>query len=254
MREIDRYMLLRADALVEKSLHHYERFEFHRFYQAIYNFATVELSSFYFDIIKDVLYTSAPNWKARRSAQTALYRITHAMLRLMAPLLTFTAEEAWGTLPKQAGDPDSIHLALFPKAGELAVGGVAATAQWDELVALREPVMKQLEEARQQKVIGSGLEARLVLTASGAKFAVLMGHESELAALFIVSQVELAEGDFAVEVHKADGTKCDRCWKFTKDVGSSAEYPTVCANCASALTDGLADGAWGEAKVEGVIS
>ena len=167
------------------------------------------------------------------------------MLRLMAPLLSFTTEEAWGHLPKATTDPESIHLALFPKPSDLFAGlTAAATADWDALVELRDPVMKSLETARQEKLIGGNLEAKLMLKATGDQLALLKRNIDELPALFIVSQVDLAEGEFAIWVERADGTKCERCWKYTLDVGSSAGHPTLCGNCAKAVDDGLSDGAW----------
>jgi isoleucyl-tRNA synthetase len=238
--EIDRWILHRAAALVERCKALYSEYAFHRVYQAIYNFATVDLSSIYFDVLKDRLYTAAPNSKERRSAQTALYRVHHALLRLAAPILAFTCEEAWAATRRRAGDPESIHIAEFPTVEELTAGltgdAAALNATWERLLAVRTEVLKSLEEARNAKVIGSGLEARVALEASHDDFDVLARYRAELPALFIVSEVELSAGDaLKISVGRTTGVKCERCWKYTHDVGSDAELPTVCAPCAAAV-------------------
>ena len=238
MREFDQWILLRTDDLVERCRQSYDNFEFHRVYQAIYNFASVDLSSTYFDVLKDRLYTAAPNSAARRSGQSALYLMTHTLLRLCAPLLAFTSEEAWGYLAKREGDPASIHLAPLPERGTLAVG--LSTAQrerlnnWAQLLAIRDEVLKSLEAKRQDKFIGKSLEAKLIIQANPEQFALLNQYAGELPEWFIVSQVELSQaaGPLSVEVLKAEGSKCERCWKFKVDVGSHANYPTACASCA----------------------
>ena len=243
MREIDQWILLRTDDLVERCRQGYDNFEFHRVYQAIYNFASVDLSSTYFDVLKDRLYTAAPNSAARRSGQSALYLMTHTLLRLCAPLLAFTSEEAWGYLAKRDGDSASIHLAPLPELGELAAG--LSTAQrerlnnWVQLLAIRDEVLKSLEAKRQDKFIGKSLEAKLVIQANPEQFALLNQYVGELPEWFIVSQVELSQaaGPLSVEVLKAEGTKCERCWKFKVDVGSNANYPTACASCAAQVAE-----------------
>ena len=244
MEEIDQWILLRTENLVSRCRGFYSDFAFHRAYQALYNFATVDLSSIYFDVLKDRLYTSAPRSSARRSAQTALYRITHALLRLMAPVLTFTTEEAWAHLRKQAGETDSVHLALFPEPAEL-VGGIDAShrqraANWDRLIEVRDTVLKSLEIARREKVIGASLEAKVNLKAGGDLLPLLEKYRDQLSSLFIVSQVELegcAEASVSVHVHPADGVKCERCWKYRTSVGSASSYPTICAPCAAAVDE-----------------
>ena len=243
MREFDQWILLRTDDLVERCRQSYDNFEFHRVYQAIYNFASVDLSSTYFDVLKDRLYTAAPDSAARRSGQSALYLMTHTLLRLCAPLLAFTSEEAWGYLAKRDGDSASIHLAPLPELGELAAG--LSTAQrerlnnWVQLLAIRDEVLKSLEAKRQDKFIGKSLEAKLVIQANPEQFALLNQYVGELPEWFIVSQVELSQaaGPLSVEVLKAEGTKCERCWKFKVDVGSHANYPTVCASCAAQVAE-----------------
>jgi isoleucyl-tRNA synthetase len=237
MSGIDQWILLRAEEHVAKCRAWYDEFAFHKVYHSTYAFCTVDLSSIYFDVLKDRLYTSAPKSQARRSAQTALYRLLDALVKLLAPLLCFTAEEVW----QHMGATASVHTAYFPEASELAAGvGDEArkrTPAWDRLMEVRDSVLKTLEAARNEKVIGAPLEAKVRLMASGDLLVLLREYAGELPSLFITSQVEVVEGegDLAVQVLRADGTKCDRCWKYTSDVGSDAVFPTVCGCCASAV-------------------
>jgi isoleucyl-tRNA synthetase len=228
--ELDRWILNKLNRVIETCLGHYKKFEFHRVYRTVSEFATVDLSSIYFDILKDRLYTSAPNSHARRSAQTALYRISDALVRLLSPILSYTTEEVWPQLTHEG----SVHTAEFPKSSALT-GDFAA---WDRLIALRDTVLPALELARQEKLIGAPLEAQVFLTAPPDLLPLLEQHRAELPSLFIVSAVSLLPGDsLAASIKRADGTKCERCWKFTTDVGSAPEYPTVCASCAATLRE-----------------
>ena len=164
---MDRWMLTRTAALVRDCRKWYDVFEFHRVYHALYDFAVVDLSAFYFDVLKDRLYTFAPRNRARRSAQTAVYRIAGALLRLAAPILSFTAEEIWKHFPHSAGDPDSVHLALFPAAEELGSPlDPTKAANWEKLLAVRTEVLRALESARNAKTISGALEAKVVLSAA----------------------------------------------------------------------------------------
>jgi isoleucyl-tRNA synthetase len=242
LTELDQWILLRAEDLAARCRGWYEAFEFHKVYHSVYAFATVDLSSIYFDILKDRLYTSAAKSKARRGAQTALYRLLDALVRLVAPVMSFTAEEVWG----QMGRTDSVHMAYFPEPAELSAGiGEAArarTANWDRLMEVRDGVLKSLEEARNGKLIGAPLEARVRITADGSLYPLLEEYAGELPALFIVSQVEVAravDGALVVEVERAAGRKCERCWKYTTDVGSDARFPSICAPCADAVEETL---------------
>ena len=191
MHEIDQWILVRAEDLALRCRAWYENFEFHKVYHAVYAFATVDLSNIYFDVLKDRLYTSAAKSKARRSAQTALYRLLDALVRLLAPMISFTAEEVWTHMNRQG----SVHTAHFPEPSELTAGlGDAArkrTANWDRLIEIRGAVLKSLETARNEKLIGAPLEARLKLSASGGLFTLLEQYAADLPGLFIVSQVEV---------------------------------------------------------------
>ncbi len=245
MLELDRWILIRAAALVERCRGWYDQMAFHKVYHAVYDFATSDLSAIYFDILKDRLYTAAPNSMARRSAQTALYRLLYALVRLLTPVLSFTSEEAWSHLCKPAGLPESVHLALFPEPGELTEGLSEAdrkTAEnWDRLMGVRESVLKSLEVARKEKFIGAPLEARVHLKANRELHPLLKQYASELPSLFIVSEVRLESrpGDtiLSIDIERAGGTKCDRCWKYTTDVGSNPDLPTVCAPCAAVVME-----------------
>ncbi len=240
--EVDQWILLETAELVKKCVAWYGEYAFHKVYRAIYDFITINLSAVYFDISKDRLYTGAPRSRARRSAQTALYRINHALIRLLAPILSFTAEEVWSHMRLCSTEPDSVHIALFPTPEELTEGLPEAarerSADWTRLMEVRDAVLKELEVRRQEKFIGAPLEASVHLTANGDLYPILERHAADLPGLFIVSQVELnngGSGDLAVRVDRASGTKCERCWKYTNDVGSDAALPTVCASCATAV-------------------
>jgi isoleucyl-tRNA synthetase len=244
MQEIDLWVLSRTEKLVADCLASYQEFGFHKVYRAVYDFATTDLSAIYFDAAKDRLYTAAPKSRSRRSAQTAVYRITFALVRLIAPVLAFTTEEVWSYLRKPEGSPDSVHLALFPQAEELTAGFTAEQRSrlrnWDELIAVRDVVLKQLEVARQEKFIGAPLEARVRLKAGDKIYPLLEEYLNDLPGLFIVSQVALdsAAGDeLAVEIERAQGEKCERCWKYTTDVGEDPDFPTVCATCKDAVKE-----------------
>jgi isoleucyl-tRNA synthetase len=201
------------------------------------NFATVTLSARYFDIIKDRLYTYAPKNRARRSAQTAMYQIVDSLARILAPILAFTADEIWEHIPR--GDeeaPASVHLAVFPEPGEKN-GELIAT--WNRLFAVREQVLAELEKARASKLIGSSLEAAVVIKPSAKDAELLRNYAEQLRYLFIVSQVELGSESQAneIEIRRATGEKCERCWNYSTHVGEFQRYPTVCERCAAALKE-----------------
>ncbi len=240
LHELDRWILIRAEDLVTRCLAWYENFEFHKVYHTVYAFTTVDLSSIYFDVLKDRLYTSATRSQARRSAQTALYRLLDALVRLLAPLMSFTAEEVWGYMNREG----SVHTAVFPEPADLTRGLNDASRQdaanWDRLIAVRDGVLKSLETARNQKVIGAPLEARIRLSANGDLYPLLEGHAKELPELFIVSQVDLQRsdsGELTVEVERASGNKCERCWKYKHDIGADPRLPGICASCAAAVEE-----------------
>jgi isoleucyl-tRNA synthetase len=242
---IDTWILTRAEDLAIKCRAYYEEYAFHKVYRAAYDFVTTDLSAVYFDVLKDRLYTSGARSQARRSGQTTLYRLNSAMVRLLAPVLAYTCEEVWRHMKRAPGSVDTVHLTNFPEAKDLT-GGLTATQcqqahDWTELLPVRDQVLKVLDVAREAKVIGASLEAAISLTASGDLYALLEKHAADLPAWFIVSQVELQNGphasDLIVNAERARGDKCERCWKYTTDVGSDPDFPTVCAACAAVLRE-----------------
>jgi isoleucyl-tRNA synthetase len=258
LEEFDRWMLDRTAELAKKCREWYAGYEFHRVYHAIHDYCVVDLSSFYFDVLKDRLYTKAAKSKSRRSAQTAVWKMTSALVRLAAPILVFTTEEIWKYLPKAKGEPESVHMALFPQTEALACGIDKDTAEkWARLAQVRAAVLVALEQARAAKAIGGGLEAKVRLHA-GAEAAglqkLLEEERSGLPALFIVSQVVVdssaSEGAFesetlpglSVKIERADGKKCERCWNYSTHVGENPRYPAVCERCSEALAEIEADG------------
>ncbi|PYT76678.1 MAG: isoleucine--tRNA ligase [Acidobacteria bacterium] len=263
LEEIDQWMLDRTADLVKKCREWYANYEFHRVYHAIHDYCVVDLSALYFDVLKDRLYTKARKNKSRRSAQTAVWKIADALVRLAAPVLVFTAEEIWKHLPKTAGAPESVHQAVFPEAVALACGIAAREAErWERLAQVRSAVLLALEQARASKAIGGGLEAKVRLHANARAPGLqelLREKGSLLPALFIVTQVVVdpRESDglvpsetlpgLAVKIERADGKKCERCWNYSSHVGENARYPTVCERCSEALEEIESDGTAGVA-------
>ena len=238
--EIDRWVLAKLNDVVVEVRKAYEAYEFHMATRAIYGFCTVTLSARYFDIIKDRLYTSAPRSLSRRSAQTALYRIADALARMLSPILVFTTDEIWDSLPPDNARPASVHMGLLPEETEERETGLLAN--WDKLFEIRDDVLQSLEEARVGKQIGSSLEARLEIAAAGDSYDLLVNYCDELRYLFIVSQVEVVRSDegasgVVVRVLPADGKKCERCWNYSTHVGESIRYPDVCERCVVALEE-----------------
>jgi isoleucyl-tRNA synthetase len=253
MEFLDRVALAQTADLARQVLAWYEAFLFHRVYHEVNSFCVDALSATLFDILKDRLYTFAPDSRARRSAQTAIWRIGEALVRLLAPIMSFTADEIWGFLPKLASREASVHLGTFPKPESIPGEGFAFDSQdtkqlladWQELSRVRSEVMKALEAARNQNVIGPNLEAEVRLSVPESMYAAVKRHEKDLRYLFIVSSVQLeaaASGNgsgsgITVEIRKAPGQKCERCWNYSSQVGSDANYPTVCERCSAALKE-----------------
>jgi isoleucyl-tRNA synthetase len=234
LEPIDRWAVARLAEWEAKVKQAYADYEFHLAYHATVQLCAVELSAQYFDIIKDRLYTSRRDGQPRRSAQTALHLIAGDLVRLLAPVMSFTAEEAWGFLPEDGSDADSVFYAGFPERAR-PHDAAALEARYGRLLELRAVVQKALEEARKAKLIGSGLEAMVTVRAEGDDLALLEANRAELPAVFIVSKVALAKGPLSAEVQRAPGVKCARCWGYHEDVGQDARHPTLCAKCAAAL-------------------
>jgi isoleucyl-tRNA synthetase len=236
---LDRYMLARTRDLTEKVLDWYAAFEFHRIYHAVNEFAIVDLSSFYLDVLKDRMYTFAPTSHERRSAQTVLWQITEALVRLVAPILSFTADEVWEHLPTVEGREASVHLAQFPALAEIfSEDPVPVLEEWKQIFEVRDFALRVLEEARQAKSIGKALEAELVIAASGEQLTLLQRHASGLKEIVNVSHVKVVEGpELKVTALPASGTKCARCWNFMPVVGNYGIWQNVCTRCQEALTE-----------------
>ena len=259
MLPLDRYMLARTRELTEKILGWYEAFEFHRVYHAVNEFAIVDLSAFYIDVLKDRMYTFAPTSLARRSAQTALWRITEALVRLVAPILSFTADEVWEYLPAVEGREESVHLARFPRPEEVFSGDPAPVlTEWVTRFKIRDLAMLKLEGERKAQRIGKGLEADLEIAAVGIHFESLRQlADSDLKELFNVSAVRLIEqhehdllraqatgflhSDLAlfcdIRPSRASGHKCARCWNYMPEVSNYGVWPDVCTRCQGALRE-----------------
>ncbi len=243
LHEIDRFILHRLQRLIERLRRAYEGYDFHLLYHGLHNFCAVDLSAFYLDVLKDRVYTSAPRSRARRAAQTSMHEILNALVRLMAPVLSFTAEEVWQLMPRHANKPESVHLDEFPPARSDLLDD-ALEARWEALLSVRDDVLKALEAARKAKLIGTSLEARVEVVSEPEVLTLLSRYEADLPMLFIVSAVDLgslgpaaADKRVEVRVQRAEGQKCARCWTFSESVGRSLRYPDVCARCAAVLEE-----------------
>jgi isoleucyl-tRNA synthetase len=237
MLEIDRYALSRAAQFQAEVLAHYEVYEFHPVVSKLQVYCSEDLGAFYLDILKDRLYTTAPKSLARRSAQTVLWNITHAMLRWMAPFLSFTAEEAW----KVFGNSESIFLEEY---AEIGGPDEALLAKWNRIREIRDLANKQIEALRTGGQVGSSLQARLAVTAGPDDHALLASLGEDLKFVFITSQVTLQPGaELAVQATPSTDSKCERCWHWRPDVGTDAAQPTICGRCVANLSGA------GEARV-----
>ncbi|MES2183474.1 MAG: isoleucine--tRNA ligase [Pseudomonadota bacterium] len=227
--EIDRYALARAAQFQQEILAHYEVYEFHPVVAKLQLYCSEDLGGFYLDILKDRLYTTAPKSLARRSAQTTLWTLTQAMLRWMAPFLSFTAEEAW----KIVGKSETIFLETY---ADLGTPDAALLAKWARIREIRDTANKEIEALRAAGQVGSSLQANLVLAASADDQALLASLADDLKFVFITSAVVLDTGpELAVQVSASTDTKCERCWHWRADVGHDAAHPTLCGRCTSNL-------------------
>jgi isoleucyl-tRNA synthetase len=238
LHEMDRWALHQLQKLVARVREAYERFEFHVVYHGVQNFCAVEMSALYFDILKDRLYTFSSRAQGRKSAQTALYEILKTLTCLMAPILSFTAEEVWKFLPEEPGKAESVHLTLFPEVKSEYLDD-ALNERWERIWETRARVTKVLEEARKEKVIGLSLDAQVHLYLPENIFPFLECYEKDLKSIFIVSSVTLhltkGEKEVRAEVSPAEGKKCERCWNYDVSVGAHKEHQTICHRCVEAI-------------------
>lgn len=247
MQEIDKWILHRLSLLVAKCRKAYEEYQFHVLYHAINEFCVVDLSSFYLDIIKDRLYCEKKEGALRRSAQSAMYLVLDSITKIMAPVLSFTAEDVWTFMPEFKDKAESVFLTNMPEKIEENVKEELAV-RWDKFKIVRSAATKILEKARAEKIIGNSLEAKLIIEADDKLKAFLTTFGDALPDLFIVSQAEFENvaGDHVFEsedleglkiaVHKADGEKCERCWKYSETVGKNADHPTICVRCSGVVS------------------
>jgi isoleucyl-tRNA synthetase len=247
MLEIDRYALSRAAQLQADILAHYEVYEFHPVVSKLQIYCSEDLGSFYLDILKDRLYTTAPKSLARRSAQTALWHITQAMLRMMAPFLSFTAEEAWAVLgiagKTPAATQDSIFLATYwdldawpAQPGSEATVRSDLLPKWARIREIRDAVNKDIEALRADGKVGSSLQVNVALTVNAHDHALLASLGDDLKFVFITSAIDLIAGDaLSTRANASNDVKCERCWHYRDDVGSDTAHPTICGRCTSNL-------------------
>lgn len=249
MDELDRWALLRLEQVKEEVSNACEQYQFHVMYHAVHNFCTVDLSATYLDILKDRLYTETADSRLRRSAQTAMYEILDSLVRIMAPFICFTAEEVWQAMPAVEGKETSVHLADWPAMKPQYLDNALAE-KWNARLALRSDVMKALENARADKVIGHPLDADVTIYAEGDAYETLKAMGDFLSDFFIVSNVELVndtsaapadalanEDGVRVSVAPSTRQKCERCWKHLDSVGANPNHPDVCARCARVLDE-----------------
>ncbi|MEO7854223.1 MAG: class I tRNA ligase family protein, partial [Rubrivivax sp.] len=230
--EVDRYALARTAELQAQVLAHYEVYEFHPVVTKLQIFCSEDLGAFYLDVLKDRLYTTAANSPARRSAQTALWHITHAMLRWMAPFLSFTAEEAWPLLAP--GRSPSIFVETYSDTTGWA--DAPLLAKWQRIRDIRDAANKEIEALRAAGQVGSSLQANLLIEAAPDDHALLTSLGDDLKFVTITSAVEVREAKaLRIEVSASSGVKCERCWHWRDDVGTDADHPTICGRCVANL-------------------
>lgn len=244
LEELDKYALMKLDEVIAIARKGYDEYEYHTTAHALHNFCVVDMSNFYFDVLKDRLYTTAPDSKSRRAAQTVLYKVLDALTLILTPILAFTCDEIWTAMKHdKSRNPEGPLFNSIPTADYIETDE-AFIAKWDRIHEIRTDVQKALELARNEKVIGKPLEAKVTLYADGELADFLKSELESLPEIFITSAVEIADGEgefkgdvkgLSITVNKADGKKCERCWKFSDTVGQDSEHPTLCAHCAETM-------------------
>ena len=236
LQELDKWALMKLNHLIKDCTKAFEEYDFNRAYQALNTFCVVDMSNFYLDIIKDRLYTRKKDSIDRRAAQTVMYEILSSLVRIIAPMTSFTAEEIWKYMPhKENENTESIMLDYWPKAKE-EYENKELEEKWNKIIKVKDEAAKALEIARADKVIGHSLNAKVIINADNDNYGFLKGKEELLQDVFIVSGVEVKEAkDFSIQVKIADGEKCERCWMYSTTVGKDKENPTICHKCSEAL-------------------
>ena len=241
LEEIDKYALLKLNDLVKKCIHSYDNYDFHEAYQAINVFCVTEMSSFYLDILKDRLYSNVPDSKERRAAQTTMYIVLNNLVKLLAPMTCFTAEEIWSFMPKlESENVESVMLTSYPTVNE-KYEDASLREKWEKIVRIKEVVAKKLEEARANKVIGHSLNAKVTLYAEEELYEFIKENLKLLQSVFIISLLEVQKNErsneekLGVKVEVAPGEKCERCWMYSETVGEDKDHPTLCHRCADVM-------------------
>jgi len=243
MEEMDKAAINRLQEIIRRVRKAYENYQFHVVNYTLHNYCVVDLSALYLDVLKDRLYTSKASSQERRSAQSAMFMILNAMARLLAPILTFSAEEIWAHLPQYEGKAESVHMAQFPEPNETYMNKELGQ-KWQNLVNLKGEVSKAIEIARQKKIVGHSLDSRVELFVPDSLKKIIADYEQDMKALLIVSDIAILDEDSIAEpyestefaglkigVSKAPGQKCERCWNYSSTVGANADHPTICERC-----------------------
>ena len=246
LEELDKYALMKLDEVIKIARDAFEVYDYHTAAHSLHNFCVVEMSNFYFDVLKDRLYTSAPQSKTRRAAQTVLYKVLDALTLVLTPILAFTADEIWQSMPHDKSRNGESPLFNEIPQPDFIEADSDFIAKWDRIHAVRFDVQKALELARNEKIIGKPLEAKVSLYADGELYDFLKSVEAQLPEIFITSGVSVEKGEgevkgdvegLSITVSKADGEKCERCWKFSYTVGQDANHPTLCAHCSQVMKE-----------------
>lgn len=241
--EIDKWAIMKINELVKTVTEGYDVYQFNKAYYGINSFLVHDMSTFYLDIIKDRLYVEGKNSKERRSAQTAMYIILSKLVRILAPITAFTAEEIWKYMPKKENENTfSIMLEDYPKYDE-KLYNKELDDKFKKIIEIKELASKKLEEAREEKLIGQTLEAKVTVSANKENelYEIIKNNKNLIEDVLIVSELELKEDnskekeELSVNISRAEGEKCERCWKYTKDVGIDKENPTICKRCSEVL-------------------
>jgi isoleucyl-tRNA synthetase len=233
MQPIDKWARQQLQKLISKVTDAYESFAFHRVFSLIYNFCTVEMSSIYMDVLKDRLYCDGRDSKSRRSAQTAMQEILDAIVRMLAPILAHTAEEAWAAMKHKSQDTQSVHLALMPKVDD-SIDFQAQENNSQKIMSMRDEVLRVLEGLRQEQKIASNQQAAVNIECNDEELIALINDfgVDAFAALCIVSEVKLQKAsELKVTAYKSDNPKCERCWNYLPSVGADTEYSDLCRRC-----------------------
>lgn len=246
LEEIDQYMLFRLQQVIDKSRQAYDAYDFSAVYQTIHNFCTIDLSSFYLDFAKDILYIEAKDNHRRRSIQTVYYETITSLVQLLTPILTHTMEEVWSYIPNV--QEEHVQLSDMPES-RVIKGQDTLVTKWSQFMDIRHDILKALEEARAEKIIGKSLEAAVTIKANNENVAKLLKEIPHLHQLLIVSDVQLtdnleAEKEYdhvSVKIAKHQGDTCERCWVISETVGDDQAHPTLCTRCATVVKENYTD-------------